>query len=62
MPEEEITAAAIEDVMNILQAEASLDVSASTATNIPAVREQLAVLVSTDKAKEQSAYSCHTSR
>lgn len=37
--------------MNILQAEASLHVSASTTKNIPALREQLAVLVSTDQAK-----------
>ena len=51
--EEEINAAAAtEDVMNLLQTEASPDVSTLTTTNIPALREQLAALVSTVKAKE----------
>ena len=38
--------------MNLLQAEASLDVSASTPTNILALCKQLVVLVSTGKVKE----------
>ena len=53
IPEKEITATTMEDVMNLVQAEAFPDVSYSTTRNILALCKQLVMLVSTGKAKEE---------
>jgi len=59
IPEEEITATTMEDVMNLVQAEAFTDVSDST-RNILALHSSC--WYQQVKQKKKSAYSCHTSR
>jgi len=55
----EITATTMEDVMNLVQAEVFTDVSDSTTRNILALRSSC--WYQQVKQKKKSVYSCHTS-